>query len=1101
MKKILMYFLFVMLYFSITDAQITVSIPDTTLPQNTTTVTVPVKVTNFTGVGAVSLVINYDPNVLTFTGVVNTPNHGTFLPPNAANGQILISWYDVNPLNIGSGVLLDLNFNYLHGSSNLDFVNTSCEIADTGATVLNINYTNGKVNATAASIIPATVSGKVWFDENNDGINNNGEKGVPWVTVNLFNCSGMWLKWALTDSTGNYKFDSLAAGSYYVTFDLIDGNKVYKFTVQNAGSDSSLNSHAAQLTDSTGQTDCVTLLSGEDYSYLNAGVVYKNSPPPSAMGSIGDFVWKDADPNDGVQRAGDPGIPGVTIKLLTGSDSFLQTTTTDSTGHYLFSNLNAGVYEVQFVLPAGYIFVLQHNGTDTTTDSDANPSNGITESFYLAQGENLLTIDAGMSLAPNSGKPNLWITNNDNIDIAPDSGQTTTYKINFGNSGNGILYNAVVVDTLPLGMTYVTSSKGDETSTGSGIFQYNVGTLNVGDSGEVSVTAMISSSESGFYNTVFFQGNDSQSNLLSIYASDLDLVDTTSNSGGSGVESRGGMAELLLNRVLKIRYGMTSPVVKKNGVKGLASVYNLSSFIPSNGPFNSKPVENTPFDILGVSNATSAYAVNYNLKTSSGGNLRVGGIFSTVTAAPYIYDHLKSVCDRLAGSVVDEIKLININGYQFYAAKLEKPLKKITDYAISFSVYETSSGYQVQNKWTYEEYQSPAGASSVYNFQVWSDSYQSAAQLVQNIISKFKAISTVAYLNMNQNTPDVYINSAYYSHDGNIHLTISNNTQVVKQVNLNLSYRVSQGDDQLTNNSNYSLQPGVNNISVSSGIISDANIYMSQTQGFDDEVYVSGGAYTYITGPNSTVSSFTTSGYPQQLQSSYPQGSLVLSGGVSVSGQLNDWATVVRSLNAENSSYDLSRYGSVRFTAKGNGTVEVILNLSSTQNYNYFMYKLNLTGASKEYTIDFNQFKLLDGSQGIVNPTQIEDVGFVINNTDNPGLTDFNFEVKDIAFLSTDVTAINNRENSIPKEFALSQNYPNPFNPSTVIEFSNPRQEHLSLIIYNIIGQRVAQLFDTEISAGQHSITFDASKLSSGIYFYRLLGSDVNIVRKMILTK
>ncbi len=1099
MKRILLSFLFVMLGICVSDAQITVSIPDTVLPINTTSVSVPVNVTNFTGIGAVSLVINYDPNVLTFTGATNEPSHGTFLPPNATNGQILISWFDVNPLNIGNGVLLDLNFNFQHGSSNLNFVNTSCEIADTGANVLNINYINGKVSLPALPSSPSTISGKVWFDQNNDGLIDNGEKGVQWVTVNLYNCSGTWLKWTLTDSAGEYKFDSLNPGSYYVTFDLINGNSVYKFTKENIGSDSTLNSHAAQLTDSTGQTDCVTLSSGQVYSCLNAGLVYRNTTSQTT-GSIGDFVWKDTDPNDGIQRPGDPGIPGVTVKLFMSSDSLLSSTTTDSSGHYYFTDLNAGNYYVQFILPAGYIFVVEHNGTDTTLDSDANPSTGKTNTFYLAPGENLMTIDAGMSLALSTGNPSLWITNSDNTDVAPDSGQATTYKIIYGNSGSGILYNAVVVDTLPSGMSFVSSTKGNETFQGSNIFQFNLGTLNPGDSGEVDLTAMISSHESGYYNTAFLQGNDSQSNLLSVYASDLDLADTTSNSGGSGLESRGDMAEYLLKRLLKIHYGMTTPLLKKSGVKGLASAYSLSSFVPKIGPLNSAPVENTPFDILGVSNAVSAYAVNYQLKTS-GTTVRVGGIFSTITTAPYIYDHLKSVCDRLAGYQIDEIKLININGYQFYAAKLEDTNQKITDYAISFSVYETTTGYQVQNKWTYEEYQSPSGASSIYNFQVWSNTYTSVAQLVQEILAKFSSLNNVTYLNTNQNPPNVFINSARYSHDGNIYLTLTNTSQSAKQINLNLSYRISQGDDPTSTNSEYTLQPGINNLAIPSGIISDANIYMSQQQGFDDEVYVSGGAYTYLTGPNSTVTTFNTTGYPQQTLSSYPQGSLVLSGGASAAGQLNDWATIVRSLNAENTAYDLSKFGSVRFNARGNGTVEVILNLSNTMNYNYFMYKINLTSVSQTYTIDFNQFKLLDGSQGTIDPSQIEDIGFIMNTTDNQGLSNFDFEVKDIAFLSTDVTALNDQQNSVPKNFTLSQNYPNPFNPSTVIEFANPKQEHLTLTVYNILGQRVAQLIDANMPAGQHSITFDATKLSSGIYFYRLLGSNVNIVRKMILTK
>ena len=91
--------------------------------------------------------------------------------------------------------------------------------------------------------------------------------------------------------------------------------------------------------------------------------------------------------------------------------------------------------------------------------------------------------------------------------------------------------------------------------------------------------------------------------------------------------------------------------------------------------------------------------------------------------------------------------------------------------------------------------------------------------------------------------------------------------------------------------------------------------------------------------------------------------------------------------------------------------------------------------------------------------------------------------------------------NSVPDKFVLSQNYPNPFNPSTVIRFGLPEQENITLIIYNILGERVATLINGELSAGYHSITFDASKLASGIYIYQLRGFHVNITKKMMLTK
>ena len=90
-----------------------------------------------------------------------------------------------------------------------------------------------------------------------------------------------------------------------------------------------------------------------------------------------------------------------------------------------------------------------------------------------------------------------------------------------------------------------------------------------------------------------------------------------------------------------------------------------------------------------------------------------------------------------------------------------------------------------------------------------------------------------------------------------------------------------------------------------------------------------------------------------------------------------------------------------------------------------------------------------------------------------------------------------------PEGFFLGQNYPNPFNPSTAIRFSLPVTEKVTLTVYDILGQRVATLIDgTQFSSGQHSINFDASRLASGVYTYRLqAGSRFVESRRMLLVK
>ena len=101
------------------------------------------------------------------------------------------------------------------------------------------------------------------------------------------------------------------------------------------------------------------------------------------------------------------------------------------------------------------------------------------------------------------------------------------------------------------------------------------------------------------------------------------------------------------------------------------------------------------------------------------------------------------------------------------------------------------------------------------------------------------------------------------------------------------------------------------------------------------------------------------------------------------------------------------------------------------------------------------------------------------------------------------VTATSNEEEAIPGEFVLNQNYPNPFNPSTAITFSIPQSEAVTLTVYNVLGQKVATLLQSQqMSVGTHSVNFDASQLASGMYLYRLdAGSSYSKTLTMMLMK
>ena len=104
------------------------------------------------------------------------------------------------------------------------------------------------------------------------------------------------------------------------------------------------------------------------------------------------------------------------------------------------------------------------------------------------------------------------------------------------------------------------------------------------------------------------------------------------------------------------------------------------------------------------------------------------------------------------------------------------------------------------------------------------------------------------------------------------------------------------------------------------------------------------------------------------------------------------------------------------------------------------------------------------------------------------------------SFMITDISS----EANLPNEFSLEQNYPNPFNPTTTIKYTLPniiQSMNVNVKVYNVLGKTVKTLVNEQQSSGTYRITFDASSLSNGVYYYQLTAGNFTQTRKMIVLK
>ena len=226
---------------------------------------------------------------------------------------------------------------------------TACGVC---VTLTPANLVN--MNIDCGYICDGQIGDFVWNDLNGDGCQDANEAGIAGVTVNLYagcGVSGTPIKTMTTDSTGQYLFSGLCAGTYTVSFNTPAG---YRRTTANAVCN--IGGKPAEETDS--DCDCAAgTACGVCVTLTPANLVNMNVDCGYVCdGQIGDFVWNDLN-GDGCQDANEAGIAGVTVNLYAGcgvSGTPIKTMTTDSTGQYLFSGLCAGTYTVSFNTPAGY---------------------------------------------------------------------------------------------------------------------------------------------------------------------------------------------------------------------------------------------------------------------------------------------------------------------------------------------------------------------------------------------------------------------------------------------------------------------------------------------------------------------------------------------------------------------------------------------------------------------------------------------------------------------------------------------------------------------------------------------------------------------------
>jgi len=298
-----------------------------------------------------------------------------------------------------------------------DGISETITIQDANNTTLD-----GGIYKPEEEIVTYCLGDYIWYDSNNNGIQESDESGVSGVKITLDQNT---TKTDTTDSNGYYEICGLENGDYSITLDKTTLPEGYELTSKNSGSDDGVDS---DIDPDDGKSDTVTIADANNTT-LDAGI-YK----PTYC--LGDYIWYDSN-NNGIQESDERGISWVKITLNeTGA-----TTITNSSGQYEFCELENGDYSITIdkaTLPEGYELTSKNSGSDDGVDSDIDPDSGVSDTVTI-QDANNTTLDGGVYKVTYCLGDYIWDDKNKNGIQESDESGVSGVKVILNETGNSML--------------------------------------------------------------------------------------------------------------------------------------------------------------------------------------------------------------------------------------------------------------------------------------------------------------------------------------------------------------------------------------------------------------------------------------------------------------------------------------------------------------------------------------------------------------------------------------------------------------------------------------------------------------------------------------
>ena len=563
---------------------------------------------------------------------------------------------------------------------------------------------------------------------------------------------------------------------------------------------------------------------------------------------------------------------------------------------------------------------------------------------------------------------------------------------------------------------------------------------------------------------------------------------TTGNDGG--LESNGTLASQIAQRHFQrqvaptVNYQVPSEtrLYNQNRTRqARVAGVDLSQFVPEN-PFVelTKPYTSTPTDLINITNAKDVLSVDYFADDK-----RLAAILSTYTEKE-VYNHTKTICDRLNGGAINEIQKVTIRGKQFIMSQIKHPDQTI-EYAICFSVADQGNQFAVERHWAIGDF--PKGMN-YYNFQVWAQTPHIAQALAEKVLERIEGVKAISFGYNTVEVPNVFVRQGRYD-KGILYLELSNRAQAK---NLIVSGSASRTETSVSKDSwgwNSTLSGDKTQlVKVPVSQLFDSGITIgSNVSGIQDVLYLADSPWGIDANTKSAnVERFEVTNN-QSMQVANAQ---LLERNAYVKGSVSKNISLFKLLKSSAKEADMSGFEGVQFDASGQGIVEVILMKKSINSSDeQFRVEIKLTEKEKTFSIPFSEFWSTKFKSLNAN-----DITSVVYSFTGNGVASKNFEiqVKNLQF----VNKVSKSAEAIASlEVAL---FPNPCAEVANVRFDATEAGQSELNLIDGQGRVLSQITGT-VQVGKNTIAISTIDLTPGLYFVQVKVQNQVGVKKLIVGK